>query len=144
MATFRRYAGRGPHTWGVHNYPDANRSKSNATRGFLRRIPGEVWFTETGGIVSFGARFRRDERRAGESVKHAFRLAELSPRIKRIYLYNWSEVRANKRWDSALIAHDGRPRDGYFSLLDALSLDRFRPLPLEPERKPETIDLYQR
>ena len=109
-----------------------NRLSGKNTRAFLRRIPGEVWFTETGGIVKFGNRWRRDERRAGQAVRHVFKLAAISPRIKRLYLYNWREVRSNKRWDSALINWDGRPRDGYFALTDALSRDRFRILPVEP------------
>lgn len=135
LRTFRRHAGAGPHTWGLHNYPDVNRLSGTNTRAFLRRFGGEVWFTETGGIVRFGNRWRRDERRAGRAVRHAFKLAQTSPRIKRLYLYNWHEVRANKRWDSALIGWDGRPRDGYFALTDALSKDRFRVLPPEPELK---------
>jgi hypothetical protein len=130
LRKFRRYAGPGPHTWGVHNYPDVNRLRGGRTASFLRRVGrDEVWFTETGGIVKFGHRWRRNERRAGQAVRHAFKLAELSPRITRLYLYNWREVPANKRWDSALISWDGRPRDGYFSLMDALSRDRFRILP---------------
>ena len=141
VRTFQRHAGPGPHTWGLHNYPDVNRLSDSATRGFLRRFRGDVWFTETGGIVKFGTRWRRDEARAGRAVSHAFKLAQISPRIKRVYLYHWREIRANKRWDSALISWDGRPRDGYFSLIEALALDRFRLLPVEPERKPETIDL---
>ena len=139
LRTFRRHAGRGPHVWGLHNYPDVNRFSSSTTRRFLRSVPGEVWFTETGGIVKFASRWRRDERRAGRAISHVFRVAAISPRITRVYLYNWRETRANRRWDSALISWDGRSRDGYFSLLDALNLERFRPLPPEAPADPEPM-----
>ena len=37
--------------WGLHNYIDANRFRTTGTRSLLRAVPGEVWFTETGGLV---------------------------------------------------------------------------------------------
>jgi hypothetical protein len=127
---FRRRAGRGPHTWGLHNYPDANRQRFGTTRRFLRAVPrDEIWFTETGGIIRFGKRWRYDERRAARSVRHVFRLAEMSPRIRRVYLYNWQSDARNRRWDSGFLAVDGSPRRSFFALLDALALERFRPPP---------------
>jgi hypothetical protein len=134
---FARYAGPGHHIWGLHNYPDVNRHSRRYTRRFLRTVRGEVWFTETGGIVHFGKRWRTDEYRAGSAVRFAFRLAASSPRIKRMYLYNWRQARLNRRWDSGLISTSGQERDGYFELVDALSEDLFRPqlpqdLPLLP------------
>jgi hypothetical protein len=131
IRTFKRHAGRGPHIWGLHNYPDANRGSTRWTRRFLRAVRGEVWFTETGGIVHFG-RWHRNERRAARAVSHAFRLAELSPRVKRLYLYSWRGVSSNRRWDSGLLSPDGRLRPGYLAVTDALLLDRFNPrLPIE-------------
>ncbi len=47
-----------PQIWGIHNYADVNRLRSSATRAILRRVPGEVWMTETGGLVAFGPSFR--------------------------------------------------------------------------------------
>jgi hypothetical protein len=130
VRTFRRAAGPGPHIWGIHNYPDANRLRFGTTRRFLRRTKrDEIWFTETGGIVRFEKRWRHDERRAARSVRHAFRLAELSPRVTRMYLYNWRFDPLNRRWDSGFIAADGTPRRAFFALLDGLALERFRPPP---------------
>jgi hypothetical protein len=130
IKAFKRRAGRGPHIWGAHNYPDANRMSTRQTRRLLRTVPGEIWFTETGGIVHFG-RWKRNERRAARAVRQVFRLAELSPRVKRIYLYSWRD--ANKRWDSALFTRGGRARPAYGALLKELALDRFNPrLPAEP------------
>lgn len=136
LRAFRRAAGRGPHVWGIHNYPDANRFSTRLTRTFLRRVRGEVWFTETGGIVQFGDRWQRDELRAGWAVIHTFRLANLSPRITRLYIYNWRAGDWDDRWDSGLISPQGMARPGYQLLLDALKQERFSPLegPLDRQR----------
>jgi hypothetical protein len=138
IRSFARHAGPGRHIWGVHNYPDVNRHSGRYTRRFLRTVRGEIWFTETGGIVRFGKRWRRDEYRAGSAVRFAFRLAASSPRVKRIYLYNWLEARRNRRWDSGLISASGRERDAYFELVDALAEDLFRPQ--APQLEPPAVD----
>jgi len=128
---FREAAGPGPHIWGLHNYPDVTRLRFLNTRIFLRKVPrGEVWLTETGGIVRFAKRWPYDESRAARAVRHVFRLAAISPRIKRVYLYNWRAEEHVKRWDSGFISADGIARRAFFELLDALALDRFRPPPL--------------
>lgn len=128
LRAFRARAGRGPHIWGLHNYPDANRRRFSSTARFLQTIPrGQVWITETGGIVRFARRWRRDELRAARAVRHAFRVTRLSRRISRIYLYNWRHNPRNRRWDSGLLAADGNPRDGYFELLDLLTRSRYAP-----------------
>jgi hypothetical protein len=138
IRAFRRRAGRGPHTWGVHNYPDVNRRAARRTRRFLRAVPGEVWFTETGGIVKFGRTWRRSEARAALAVRYTFRLAAALPRVTRVYLYNWQATSRNRRWDSGLISPAGRPRPGYFTMLDMLQTERFRPLSPE-ERAPAPL-----
>jgi hypothetical protein len=125
---FRRRAGKGPHVWGLHNYPDANRRSQALTRRFLRTAPkDEVWFTETGGIVKFGRRWRRSENRAAKALRYVFRLARVSKRVTRIYLYNWRDVKRNRRWDSGLISSKGRIRKAYWTLLKSLGEERFRP-----------------
>jgi hypothetical protein len=132
IRAFRRRAGRGPHIWGLHNYPDANRMSTARTRRFLRTVGGDVWFTETGGIVHFG-RFKRNEARAARAIRQVFRLAELSPRVKRLYLYSWRGVTSNRRWDSGLLSPTGRIRAGYRALTEGLLFDRFNPrLPVTP------------
>jgi hypothetical protein len=130
---FRERAGPGPHIFGIHNYPDVTRLRNLNTRLFLRRVPrGEVWLTETGGVVRFAPRWRYSEVRAARAVRHVFKLAQAFPRVKRVYLYNW-RADNNARWDSGLISRDGIERRGYFELLNGLALDRFRPLsPLGP------------
>ena len=80
LRAFRARAGRGQHIWGLHNYPDANRRRFASTARFLATIRrGEVWITETGGIVRFARRWRRNEYRAARAVRHAFRLTRAVP-----------------------------------------------------------------
>ena len=104
-----------PRLWGLHNYVDANRAPTvNRTRSFMRRVPGEVWVTETGGLVRHLGTDSRvlwpfDERRAAAAVARSFALAKSDPRITRLYLYQWG-VEAHEHWDSAFIAPGGRAR----------------------------------
>jgi hypothetical protein len=128
LRAFRRRAGRGPHVYGLHNYPDVTRLKSRATRAFLRRVRrAEVWITETGGIVRHN-NWKYSERRAARAVRHVFRMASRMPRVKRVYLYNW-RFDGNRDWDSGLLSRDGVERRAYWEFLDGLALERFRPLP---------------
>ena len=139
IRAFRERAGRGRLIFGLHNYPDVTRLRGRATRNFLRRVRNaEVWVTETGGIVRH-RNFEYDEGRAARVVRHVFRLVSALPRVKRVYIYNW-RYDGNPRWDSGLISNNGTERRAYFELLDALALDRFRPLaPLVGEPLPEPL-----
>jgi len=139
IRAFRERAGRGRLIFGLHNYPDVTRLRSRATRSFARRVRNaELWVTETGGIVRH-RNFDYDEDRAARAVRHAFKLVSALPRVRRLYVYNW-RYDGNERWDSGLISLDGTERRAYFELLDALALDRFRPLaPVVGEPLPETL-----
>jgi hypothetical protein len=129
IRAFRKRAGRGPLIFGMHNYPEVTRLRSKVTRSFLRRFPrARLWITETGGIVRHNA-WEYNEDRAARAIRHVFRLTNKLPRIERLYLYNW-RFDGNRDWDSGLIAHNGRPRMGYYELLDGLTLSRFRPVPV--------------
>jgi hypothetical protein len=115
---FRRAARVEPRYWGLHNYVDANRGHTSGTRRLLGAVKGEVWFTETGGIVS---RTNRRKITFPESAQHAAvatrflfrRLVPLSRRITRVYIYQWNITRRKTTWDSALIGPNGRPRPAY-------------------------------
>ena len=48
---FRRHAFDEPAAWGLHNYVEANRFKSDRLRSLLRNVEGSVWLTEVGGLV---------------------------------------------------------------------------------------------
>jgi hypothetical protein len=129
IRAFRQRAGRGRLIFGLHNYPDVTRLRSRATRMFLKRVKNaDVWITETGGIVRH-RRFEYNEGRAARVLRHVFSMVARLPRVKRLYLYNW-RYDGNKRWDSGLISDVGTERMAYYALLDGLTLDRFRPLPV--------------
>jgi hypothetical protein len=115
---FKRAAHQEPRYWGLHNYIDANRARTTGTRRMLKAVKGQVWFTETGGIVR---RTNRHKVTFPESAKHAatattflFRkLVPLSRRVTRVYIYHWNADANPATWDSALIGPTGRPRPAY-------------------------------
>ena len=104
--------------WGLHNYQDANPRKGiprNGTRRFLQVVRGEVWLTETGGIVRFEKNGRTIRRfsvsRAAKAVRKVFSITRQQPRIKRVYLYHWEAGPKDlTTWDSGFINERGRAR----------------------------------
>jgi hypothetical protein len=52
-----------PRLWALHNYSDVARAQTTNTDALLQLVDGEVWITETGGIVSW-TRWPHDEARA--------------------------------------------------------------------------------
>ena len=116
---FRRTARDDKLIWGLHNYIDANRFRTSGTKALLKAAPrGQIWFTETGGLVvrRNGSRiaFPGSKKHAAKATKQVFRLARLSPRVRRIYFYHWQPSRARlPSWDSALVDPRGRPRPAY-------------------------------
>jgi hypothetical protein len=129
IRAFRHRAGGGRLIFGLHNYPDVTRLRGIRTKNFLRRVKNaEIWITETGGIVRH-RNFKYDESRAERVVRHVFKLVSRLPRVKRLYIYNW-QYDGNVRWDSGLISREGNERLAYYALLDGLTLDRFKPIPV--------------
>ena len=113
-----RFAKGSPRRWGLHNYSDVNRRRSSGTRAVLQTVPGEVWLTETGGVVVFGSSFPRSETRAADRTKYMFSLADayrnlrsgMRSRISRIYPYSWFGDARGARFDAGLMDPDGSPR----------------------------------
>jgi hypothetical protein len=106
-----------PRIWGLHNYSDVNRLESWRTHDLVRALGGEVWLTETGGIVKFGGNFPNRNgsglTRAARVLQFMFKVAASEPRIKRVYIYDWTGGNAKTRFDAGLMnAHD-QPRPGY-------------------------------
>ena len=116
---FRRYARKDKLIWGLHNYIDANRFRSSGTRALIKAAPrGEIWFTETGGLVvrrnGSNIAFPGNKKHAAAATRQVFKLAELSPRVRRIYFYHWQPAKTPlPNWDSALVDPRGKPRPAY-------------------------------
>lgn len=115
--------GAAPKLWGLHNYVDVNSSSSWGTRTMLRLAPGLIWFTETGAIVHRAKptktsvpdrrlRIRTGPARAAAATRRVFTLAALSPRITRVYIYNWRAGGVSS-WDSALVTANGTLRPSF-------------------------------
>jgi hypothetical protein len=113
---FAKYAKKGkPRIWGLHNYSDTNRFRNKGTKAVLKAIKGDLWLTETGGVVKFGGSFPYDEQRAADALDYLFKkLAPSNKRIKRLYLYQWSGAEMGARFDAGLLGPDGLARPGYF------------------------------
>lgn len=120
LERYRRAIRGTPRIWGLHNYADANRFRDSGLTELLAAVPGDVWLTETGGIVKFGRAFPRDEQRAARAVRFALDLARRHERVKRAYLYNWTGSKPTDRFDSGLVGPDGKLRPGYEVLKAAL------------------------
>jgi hypothetical protein len=126
LRAFLRRAPGHPRLWGLHNYQDVNDRTSADTRRLLRTVPGEVWLTETNGIVKFGdsPQFRYSESRAARCTRWMLRLAarydsrrpNLRSRITRLFVYRWFGAPAGARFDAGLVDPNGTPRPAYFVL----------------------------
>jgi hypothetical protein len=115
--------------WGLHNYSDTNRFRTSGTKRMLAAVPGEIWMTEAGGIVSFTTADGRtalsyDEQRAARAIRFLFSLARLSRRITRIYVYQWKIDFPGNRFDAGLVRPNGQPRPSLRVLLQHRSLLR--------------------
>jgi hypothetical protein len=118
LKRFQKAAKRKPKIWGLHNYIDANRFRTTGTREMLATVKGEIWFTETGGLVkrkkSSPIKFPDSPTHAAKATKWVLqKLAKLSPRIGRIYLYHFQNQGPDAFWDSGILDPHGRPRPAY-------------------------------
>ncbi|MEA2139210.1 MAG: hypothetical protein QOG56_2360 [Solirubrobacteraceae bacterium] len=115
--------GRAPKIWGLHNYGDVNSTSRWGTETMLRLAPGQIWFTETGAIITRRTPstssppdrrklIRTGSGRAAGAMARVFTLAATSPRISRVYIYHW-RAGGNLAWDSALLGASGAPRPSF-------------------------------
>ena len=104
LKVFKKTAKK-PRIWGLHNYRDTNKRKGQllgGTKRLLKAVKGDVWLTETGGIVKFvlpnGAHAVPVEREPREpATKRMFALAKrYRARIKRLYIYHWKQPSTNR------------------------------------------------
>lgn len=111
-----------PTIWGLHNYSDTNRFRDAGTKDVLAAVKGQVWLTETGGLVNFGGAFPYSLSRANKAVAYMFKLAKSNPRITRLYIYNWFGEPATARFDAGLMDPTGTvPRPAYATVLKQLT-----------------------
>ncbi len=120
LRAFKRRAKGHPRLWGLHNYQDVNYKTSGDTRRMLRTVPGEVWLTETGGIVRFaGSRLRKySPKRAADRTKYMFKLAGkyqrkragMRSKITQLFVYTWFGEARGARFDAGLVNPNGSPR----------------------------------
>jgi len=104
-----------PRYWGLHNYVTANRFQTARTQELLNVSKGEIWLTETGGLV---ARRNKSLIKLPQGPAHAAKvtrfilrdLVALSPRITRVYLYQWNTDSHTASWDSGFVGPDERAR----------------------------------
>lgn len=113
-----------PAVWGWHAYEDAwDRARDPSLprlRAFARALPAgvQIWLTEQGGIVSRvspGDDGRTSQSAARAAADLAFLLrttARIDRRITRFDVYQF-RGEPPPRWDSGLIAPDGRTRTSY-------------------------------
>jgi hypothetical protein len=106
-----------PRIWGLHDYSDINRLESWRTRELVQVLGGQVWLTETGGIVKFGGEFTNRYgsglTRAARVLKYMFNVAASVPHVKRLYIYDWTGSGASARFDAGLTNAHEQPRAGY-------------------------------
>jgi hypothetical protein len=106
-----------PKIWGLHNYSDINRLESWRTRELVRALGGQVWLTETGGLVQFGGAFPNNHgsglTRASKVLKYMFAVAASHSQIKRLYIYDWTGGNSSTRFDAGLMNAREQPRAGY-------------------------------
>jgi Glycosyl hydrolase catalytic core len=109
--------GRGT-VWGLHNYEDVNHHRSTGLSTMLKTVPGQVWLTETGGLVTFLPNFKTSTARASSATKYMFQLADKydakrsgnRSKLTRLYVYRWYGEAAGARFDAGLVNPDGSPR----------------------------------
>jgi hypothetical protein len=126
---FDHYARVDPGYWGLHDYIGANRFQTASTRQLLSVTHGQIWLTEIAGLV---ARHNHSHVDFPQNASHAAAVTEfifnklvaLSPRISRVYLYEWNPLSRIDSWDSALIGLNDKPRPAFNVLEQVLATQR--------------------
>ena len=113
LRRFQRHVKHRARLWGLHNYQDANNGTTSGTREVLRAVRGEIWLTETGGIVRLGKNRPFSPARAARATKKVLSIARSFRRVTRVYLYNWTGGTRSTRFDAGITTPGGRPRPAY-------------------------------
>jgi hypothetical protein len=121
--------GKQPTAWGLHNYDDANLGHTYGTKALLAAVKGQIWFTETGGLVSrhSSSKIKMPEGQAHATAATKYiltKLARVSSRIKRVYLYEWTD--STTTWDSAFTGPQNQTRSSLTYLTQFMNSRRRR------------------
>jgi putative glycosyl hydrolase len=122
-------AGRTAKIFGIHNYSQVNRritakKASNRYPGTARIIKAvrktnkkaKFWYTETGGLASFGAAFKCDKKRQASRTKFMFDMLKTYDKdVERLYSYNWfgTDNGGCDGFDAGLVEAKGTVRPAY-------------------------------
>ncbi len=115
---FEHYATIQPTRWGLHDYLDVNRYSTHYTHVALAATHGQLWLTETGGLVD---RNNNSTTRIPQGFTHAAHATDyllgtirrVSGRIQRIYFYNWIANQPPFTWDSGFLNYHLQERKSY-------------------------------
>jgi hypothetical protein len=113
LTTYANTLNARPAAWGIHDYSTVNRFDPSRLQPLLDAVQGDVWLTETGGLAQFGRAFPYDLERQAKATRYLFTLARRTPRIKRVYLYNWTGAPRSARFDAGLTNPDATKRPAY-------------------------------
>jgi hypothetical protein len=110
-----------PKYWGIHNYSDTNRGSTTRTKRLIKEIgkKGEIWATETGGIVKLGESFPYSVERANAATGCMFTIAKQNTRIKRLYVYNYLGTPEGgiEPFDAGLVDPNNVPRPAFATVV---------------------------
>lgn len=122
-------AGRSARIIGIHNYSQVNRRIT--AKKASKRYPGtariikavrkknkraKFWYTETGGLASFGSAFPCDKQRQASRTKFMFDMIKTYDKdVERLYSYNWFGTKNGgcDGFDAGLVEADGTVRPAY-------------------------------
>ncbi|HEX4838393.1 MAG TPA: hypothetical protein VFV03_07720 [Solirubrobacteraceae bacterium] len=119
IETFLQTAHPRPTIWPFNPYSSTSTGNPTLIESFLAAVPGQVWFSEVGGVVWWrfkGKLIDHGEAYAARVARNIFQLARLSPRITRVYYYHWRSPGNPKRgarkatWDAGLVRSGGGAR----------------------------------
>ena len=120
-------AGKKAKVFGIHNYSQVNRRIT--VKKATDRYPGtariikavrkkntkaKFWYTETGGLASFGDSFPCDKQRQASRTKFMFDMLKTYDKdVERLYSYNWFGAGCNSQFDAGLVEENGELRPAY-------------------------------
>jgi len=129
-------SGRSARIFGIHNYSQVNRRIT--AKKASKRYPGtariikavrktakrsKFWYTETGGLASFGSAFPCDKKRQANRTTFMFSMIKTHDKdVERLYSYNWFGT-ANggcNGFDAGLVEADGTVRPAYATFKSGL------------------------